>query len=220
MAAAGATAALIVGPLATADPDGISLSQTPGAAGNLTITGALASGGVATLDVPRRVLLTTAADETTKTFTVYGTDRYGRAQSEVLAGVNATTTYTSRDFLTVTRVAVSAATTGAVTIGTNGVASSPVLITDAYANPNQYGATVRINGTAAVDVEVTGESYEPDWDLATNVPVWTNPPGLVAVAANMHTLINQPCTAIRATLKSGTGSAQVTIQQAPGFTQV
>ena len=90
--------------LATAaDADGISLSQTPLAAGNLTITGALASGGVATMDTQRRVLITAAGNEVSKTFTIYGTNKDGFAISESLTGPNATTTQSLLDYLTVTR---------------------------------------------------------------------------------------------------------------------
>jgi len=112
--------------LATADADGISTSQTPAGAGDLTITGALATGGVAILatagqNVGRRVLITTVSNESAKTLTIYGTDITGNTVSETMTGPNATTGYTALDFVTVTRIAVSAAFTGAVTAGTNGI---------------------------------------------------------------------------------------------------
>lgn len=89
-----------VGPLATADADGISTSQavaaaqsitingaltdgttanniaqsqTPGAAGNLTLNGTLVSGGVAYLGTPRPVYITCAGNNSGRTFTVTGT---------------------------------------------------------------------------------------------------------------------------------------------------
>ena len=64
----------IVGPLAAADADGICASQTPLAAGALTINGALATGGVATIAVPARITITSAGNDSTNTFVVVGTD--------------------------------------------------------------------------------------------------------------------------------------------------
>ena len=103
----------------TSDADGISTSQTPGAAGNLTITGALASGGVATFTMGHKILITTAANETAKTLTISGLNENGQPASEVVTGPNATTAETTGYFLRVDSIAVSAAFSGAVTVGTN-----------------------------------------------------------------------------------------------------
>ena len=73
-----------VGPLAAASANNIALSQTPGGAGALTLNGSLVVGGVAILDVPRQVRITTTADETAKTFTIKGTDWAGSPISEVM----------------------------------------------------------------------------------------------------------------------------------------
>ena len=97
-----------------ADDDGISTSQTPSGAGDLTITGALATGGVATLapngNWGRQVLITCAGADAGKNFTIYGTIPGGGdyVYSEVVAGSNASTSTSVGPFLTVTRVAVSA----------------------------------------------------------------------------------------------------------------
>lgn len=109
--------------LAAADADGISTSQTPSGAGNLTITGALASGGVATMDIQRKVLFTFAADESAKTFVVTGTNQFGVAISETVTGTDSTA-ITILDYKTVSQISVSAALTGAVTVGTTTKASS------------------------------------------------------------------------------------------------
>ena len=52
------------------DADSISQSQTPSGAGNLTINGAKASGGVATFDSARQVTITSAGNDSARTFTV------------------------------------------------------------------------------------------------------------------------------------------------------
>jgi len=125
-----------VGPLAAASANNIALSQTPGAAGNLTLNGSTVVGGVAILDTPRRVLFTTTADETAKTFVVTGTTFGGQTVSETVKGVNNSTVATVLDYATITSIAVSAALAGAITVGTNGVAGSPWVRLDDWALPN------------------------------------------------------------------------------------
>ncbi len=143
-----------LGPLAAPAANNIALSQTPGAAGNLTLNGALVVAGVAILDVARRVLFTTVSNESAKTFTVTGTDWFGTTISEVVAGPNATTGYTVNDYKTVTRIAVSAALTGAVTVGTNGVASSPPIPLDHHGRP-EISLQVTVSGTTNWTVQQT-----------------------------------------------------------------
>jgi len=99
------------------DADGVCLAQTIADAGNLTINGALASGGVATFGEQQRVSLYSAGDLGTVNFTVYGTSRFGRSISETLAGPDAGTVKTTASFKTVTRVAVDGAGGVNVTVG-------------------------------------------------------------------------------------------------------
>ena len=80
---------------AAAVANNIATAQTVGAPGNLVLNGALVAGGVATMDVPRRVGITAVSDETAKTFTVYGTDRNDRVISEAIAGPGAGATVES-----------------------------------------------------------------------------------------------------------------------------
>jgi hypothetical protein len=99
---------------AAANPDGIVASVTPGAGGPLTLL-------VTTLSPPRRVMITAAANETARTFTIVGVDRYGRPVTETLAGPNATTTLSTWEYQSLTSISVDAATTGAIEIGWNNV---------------------------------------------------------------------------------------------------
>ena len=111
-----------------ADVDGISVIELLGSATNFTIGGAAASGGVATLDVPRNVTLTVATtDHSGKTITVYGTDEYGNALVESRAGPNNNTVALAKAFKTVTRVASSAAiATNGISVGFGDVLGLPV----------------------------------------------------------------------------------------------
>ncbi len=100
-----------------ADPNGISVAQTPVASGNLTITGDLATGGVATFDIARHVSITSDGNDSGVTFTITGTDRNGDALTESITGPGSTTVNGNRNFLTVTQVAIDGAGTGNIEVG-------------------------------------------------------------------------------------------------------
>ena len=126
-----------ISPYAAADPNAISTSQTPAAGGvqNLTITGVLASGGVATLDIPRQVVITPVGDESARLFYVEGTDSKGNFMAEAIVGGNAVATETVQAFKTVTKVSIDADTdNGAVEVGTGTIVFSNWFPLD-YLNP-------------------------------------------------------------------------------------
>lgn len=133
----------------------ICTAQAVAAAGNLTIDGSLAASGVATLDQARRVLITSAGNDSGIEFTVYGTNYYGNSISEVVTGANASTVQTTMDFKTVTRVAASGAAAGNVSVGTSGVASSPWFVADFARNPFNIGMRFNISGTVNYSLELT-----------------------------------------------------------------
>lgn len=103
-----------------ADADGISASASVGAAGSAVIGGALASGGVATFDVPRNVV---GAWTTASVITVTGTDDPGDVMVESAA--SGTTYAGKKAFKTITSVVSSASITGA-TFGTGDVLGLPI----------------------------------------------------------------------------------------------
>jgi hypothetical protein len=118
MAGSDVKAKFIVADTTAADPDGVCTSQTPAAGGeqDLTIDGALSSGGVATFTAARFITIASAADDSARTFTVTGTDVNGAVQTETIAGPAITVTGTSY-FRTVTQVTVDDDTAGAITVG-------------------------------------------------------------------------------------------------------
>lgn len=107
-------------------------AQAVAAAGNATINGASASGGVATFDVARNVsVVSSNAGDTTQTVTVTGTDYYGQAQTQTIS-LNGTTTVNGlKAFKTITQVAVSAALTGNLSVGSGDTFGLPYRVTDA-----------------------------------------------------------------------------------------
>jgi hypothetical protein len=134
----------------------VAAAQAVAGAGNLTINGGSATGGVATFDVPRTItIVSTNAGDTTQTATVTGTDVYGLAMSELIA-FNGTTAVTGQKaFKTVTRVAISAALTGNGSVGSTDVFGFPF-----RANTRNYvltawnGAFVTTGTFAAADATV------------------------------------------------------------------
>lgn len=151
--------------LAAADPDGVCLSQTPAATGvqELTIAGALASGGVATMDTPRHVSITSAANDSGRTFTVTGTDRYGNTISEAITGPNTTTVVGSSNFATVTSVQTDDDTLGAITVGSADEAEGPWIPLNHQA-PAEFNVALhgRISSGASLTygVELTMENVQ------------------------------------------------------------
>lgn len=116
----------------TASATAVCAAQAVAAAGNATINGASASGGVATLDVARAVNVdSTDAGDTTQTVTVTGTDYWNQAQTETIALNGTTAVAGKKAFKTITQVAVSAALTGNLTVGSTDVIGLPYRVTDA-----------------------------------------------------------------------------------------
>lgn len=197
--------------LATADADGICASQTPGAAGNLTIDGALASGGVATLDTSRQVRITAAGNESGRIFTITGANDADAVISEAVAGPNATTADTNLSFKTVTRVAIDGAAAGAVTVGTNGVGHTPWQVIDRHLNPVNIAWAVAVSGTVNYTVQYT---YD---DVIANASLIAAEFSVSALASKTTALdgsLTTPFFAWRLKINSGTETATVSAIQA------
>ena len=108
------------------DADGISVAATLSGSGNLTLGGALTSGGSATFDSGRVVTLLSAGDDSGDTFTVTGTDVNGDAQTEEITGANAGTETGTKYFKTVTQISTDGASAGNVSAGINNSAADVI----------------------------------------------------------------------------------------------
>lgn len=205
--------------LTTASANNIALSQTPGAAGNLTLNGALVSGGVATMDTARRVLFTFAGADAGRTFVVYGTNAAGNYQQESVAGANSPTTSTTLlDFKTVTRISVDAATAGALTVGTSGVGATQWVNSNYHNVPVNWSIAVVVTGTVNYTVQYTYDdfwtAYPNNNSTATTIPTPWDDPILAAVTTTGDTTFSFPITGWRVQINSGTGSLAITGIQA------
>jgi hypothetical protein len=119
-----------LGAPATADADGIAQSQSPSGAGDLTLDGTLVSSGVATLDVPRAVSITSDADDSGNTFTITGEDEYGYAVVEEVTGPNADTANSGKAFKKVSNIAIDGSAAGNITAGTADKFGLPYALND------------------------------------------------------------------------------------------
>lgn len=210
--------------------NGIALSQSRGSAGNLTLNGSLATGGVATLTPARRVIVTSAGDDSSITFTITGTNRYGNALSEIMQGANGAATsgangYSASDFLTVTQIAASGATASTVTAGTTTVASTDWQGWTILLAPFQVGMAVESDGATTYSVEHTYDDPNANQSSSpaptSNIPpvVWVDPT-LNGMTANAQAAIPGPggvpsvVWASRLTITSGTGAVKFQAIQA------
>lgn len=182
----------------------ICASQSPGSAGDLTIDGTTAASGVAYLGNGASVTVTSAGNDSGITFTVYGqalNEVGGRNQlagnpsytSETVAGANVGVSSTRNKFLTVTRIAVSAASAAAVTVGTNGTVTAD--------KPRQVIFTSGGNDTG-----ITFTIYGTDWNDDYLSQAVTGASGGVATSSMNFKTISQIVTsgAVATTLTVGT----------------
>ncbi len=198
--------------LAAASADNIALSQSLAGAGALTLNGAAASGGVATLDTQRRVLIASGGNDSGITFTVYGATDSGTAIQETVAGANAGAVATNQDFATVTQVAASGATASTVQVGTNPTGSTRWLLLDQHVTP----ANVSLGGVLEAGAVNWGVDYTYDdfLDLALGAyPVaWTHAT-LRNENASADGSLSSPVKGVRLTVNSGTGLVTLTVIQ-------
>lgn len=198
-----------VGPLATASATNIRTSSAVAAGGAITLNGTLVVGGVGILDTPRRVLLTTTGDNTGggKIITLSGTNGSGNAISETILLIGATTYQSVLDYKTVSASA-SAAIVGNLSIGTNGVASSPWVRLDPWALPN-VGVQLDVTGTVNYDLQQTmDDPNDPTSPVAPGDMTWIASADTNVVGATASKQTNYLFTPIfaRILLNSGTGS--------------
>jgi len=138
----------------------IAASQTPAAAGNLTLTAGTSVKSVVRpdgttvlqLDLPRAVQLTTASGtiSTSRTLTVSGYDYYGQPMSEAIATGTTSSAVANvkgkKAFFQITSIAISGALPVAITVGTTDILGLPVRVFNVA-----YIASVKSNSTLAQD---------------------------------------------------------------------
>lgn len=206
----------IVGPLAAADADSIAESQTPLAAGPLTLDGVFVSNGVATISPPAQITITTIDDESGVNFTVTGTDYSGNVISEVIVGPDTTTGTSVLTYSTVTSVVADDATADAITVGNAQAGSSPWIALDPWAFP-QVAIQCSVTGTVDYTVQQTLDNPNDLVNPVSQADVqWVDHPDTNLVGASTTQQGNYGYAPLYARIKlnSGSGSVRVTIVQA------
>lgn len=204
-----------VGPIVAASANNIATSQSVGSATTVTLNGSLVSGGVATMDEPRRVLITSAADDSDITFTIVGTTFGGATVSEVLTGGASVAVYSDLDFATVTSITTSAATSGTITVGTNGIAGTAWVRFDEW-SPGTVAIQANVSGTVNYTLQQTlDDPNSPTSPVSAADVTWvdSNDTGVVAATATKQSNYLFPPTFARIRLNSGTGSVTATFIQ-------
>jgi len=135
----------------------IAASQTPAAAGSLTLSAGVSSQSVVRsngqsviqLDVPRAVSVTQVAAGTSVTVTVSGYDYYGQAMSQTITSIPGAVATSLKAFYQIASIAVSSGTTTAVSVGTSDVLGFPIRVIDGgyVIDPGWAGSIVGDTGT-------------------------------------------------------------------------
>jgi hypothetical protein len=200
----------------------ISITSSAGTAGAITV----GHSGTATMDVARRVDITSGGNDTGVTFTVTGTDINGDPRSESLAGASGGAVTTALSYLTITQISTSAAVATTVKIGSSAVADS------AWVNFDRFSATapiaIQVDGSGTVNWTIRQSLNDPSI-ISNQLPtptyiwtpasvVWVNHPDSTLVASTTTTGVQgnyayAPALA-KIVLNSGTGSVRATFIQA------
>jgi hypothetical protein len=180
----------------------IAASQTPGAAGALTLVG----GGMVTLDTQRRVLITCVGNNSARIFTLTGTRDTGQVVTETMVGPNATTGQSLNDYRTITAISIDGASTGAVTVGTSAVGSSDWKLIDTHAKPFAMTIAFTVTGTVTYGLELTNSRILVVPTLFAAAPINIIPTTIAAATANTLYNFAAPAHAWRLTVTAGTGS--------------
>ena len=183
-----------LGAVATADADGLcdDVDITATAGGAVSVSGALATGGVGTLTHPRALTVTFAAG-TTATLTITGADEYGETMVEAIAGTATGTTAGVKCFKTVTSITTDEATTTAspVNVGVGDVFGLPFYIEDAgkVISVSQSGSALATGLT--ITAGVTTAATATTGDVRGTITGHTGD-GSTYLTATI--LIDDPCT--------------------------
>jgi len=188
----------------------VCLDQTLAGAGSLTENGGAVVNGVAISTVAVLVTVTSTGNDSTRTYTITGTNAAGVAMSETITGPNATTVSTTRYFKTVTDVSVvGGGTVGTVRVGFAASGVTAPLVLDIHGRPD-VSLQVVVSGTVTWTIQQTLDSV---WDIA--LPTWFSHPDVNMVAQTVNRQGNYAYVpaAVRLQVTSGTGSATITIIQ-------
>lgn len=198
------------------DADGISTSQTPASGPNeaMTITGTLATAGVATLANATNITVTSASDDVGSILTITGTDADGTICTETLTltsgpGVDSGVIF----FKTITGITIDLDTVGALTVGvlSTNDAVSPTMEVQVGQDGTDWTETLFTDigaGTYTVEMTVDGknDTYTNGWSNDAN---WVAITAFSAKTADVASLLTISCFGLRVKNTSWTSGEYV-----------
>jgi len=190
----------------SADGNYLATSQTPLAAGFLTLV-------ASTITPPRFVTITSAGDETARTFTIVGVGTNNDNQTETVTGANAGVATSTKTFSFVTSIFVDAATAGAVEAGVTQSGYSQWIPLDIY-NPNQVTTiSATVSGTVNYSIEYTNEDPFDHSFVHQTVAHPATGGAFTNASTNQTHFTTTLMRAVRYKINSGSGSIRLTITQ-------
>ena len=200
--------------LSAAVNNAVCLDQTRVGAGALTINGTLATGGVATFAVAYTVSVTSTGNDSSRTYTITGTNANGQTISETITGPNTTTVYTTRYFKTVTGVSVvGGGTVGTVRVGFGTSGVTPTIPIDNHGRP-EISLQAVVSGTATWTIQQT---LDNPWESATLNWFDHSDPLMVGQTVSRQGNYAYVPAAVRLKITSGTGTVTFTVVQSGDF---
>lgn len=189
-----------------ADTDYLALSQTPAGAGFLTLA-------ESTITPPRYVTITSAGDDSGRTFTILGVGPNGENQTETVTGANMGAATSTKTFAFVESIFVDGATAGAVEAGVTQSGYSQWIPMDIYTRNQVVTASATVSGTINYSLEYTNE--DPfDHSFTHQAVAFPATGGAFTNASTSQTHFTQTLMrAIRYVINSGSGSIRLTITQ-------
>ena len=216
-----------VGAFPAGSHSAIALSQSATTT-TFTLNGALASGGVATLTPPRRIVVVSTGNDSGINFVVNGTNWSGQPWGETIAGTNAATSGPSTlDYATVTSIVASgagvatSAVAGTCISGTDSpIASGPWNFLDSYGFAS-VSLQVSLNGAVQYTVESTQDNPNltlPQTVVAPAAAAWVAHPVLVSATTTQQSSYTAQPNLVRLTFLTAatTGYATFDVTQAGG----
>jgi len=190
----------------SADGDYLATTQTLAGAGFLTLV-------ASTITPPRFVTITSAGDDSGRTFTIVGVGPNNETQIETVTGANAGTSTSTKTLAFVESIFVDAATAAAVEAGVTQSGYSQWIPLDIY-TPNQVTTiSATVSGTVNYSIEYTNE--DPfDHSFVHQAVAHPASGGAFTSASTSQTHFTTTLMrAVRYKINSGDGSIRLTITQ-------
>lgn len=203
------------------DADGIAETQTPAASGvqSLTLNGALCDlGSAGEFDIYDagysdgiagvRIGITSAADESGRTFTITGTDDLDRSVVEAVTGVDTGVAESVAYFKTISGITTDDDTTGAITVGPVDEVVSRTIPLNWRKDEFLIGLGIDVTGTIDYTVQHT---FSTVYDISVT-PKWFNHDNLFSQTTDQDGNYIIPVHATRLVVNSYDSGAEINHQ--------